>query len=120
MTDYDLYLPAVPTQKDWPRLYRQYVEANERLLDAVARIDAPDATLDPDLSGAHDDAGRALVRCPASELIHVAQKVRVAQNLTDINRAFPNLSYLIEADIFRLLGIPEPNQPLLPTLHTTG
>ena len=57
---------------------------------------------------------------PTTHFIQVGQKMRVVQNLANIDQIFPNLSHIIVQDIFKLLGIENADTALLPTPHAVA
>jgi hypothetical protein len=92
---------------DWQKLYVNYQAASAAIVDATG--DIADELLER-----HEQAARALIAFPATALTHVGQKIRAVQNLVHIDQLYPGLTNILLSDIFRLLGIDQPDEPPLP------
>ena len=120
MPDKPLYIPSPPLANDWQRLYRQYEKWNQAILSEMAASRATRDDLNPELLAKHHAAAHVLIECPTTHFIQVGQKMRVVQNLANIDQIFPNLSHIIVQDIFKLLGIENADTALLPTPHAVA
>jgi len=120
MLDKPLYIPTPPLANDWQRLYRQYEKCNRAIVAEMAASRTTRIDIDPELLAKHHAAARVLIECPTTHFIQVGQKMRVVQNLANIDQIFPNLSLIIVQDIFALLGIENADTALLPTPHAVA
>jgi hypothetical protein len=103
---------------DWTAAFDRYRETSLAMLisnDQVINAASLPDEVDPALSQAHMQAGMALLHVPARHLLHVAQKVRVAETLFRISQHHFKLVEILLDDLFSLAGLNTSDAQPLPT-----
>jgi hypothetical protein len=100
---------------DWTAAFDRYREANLALLDSMDKVknaasspglDEDDSELgDPVTGEAYTKAGMVLLYVPARHILHVVQKIRVADTLFRISQHHPDFVQILLDDLLSLASL---------------
>jgi hypothetical protein len=99
---------------DWLQTFDRYRKASNALLAEIDRADAEHDDINPDIGNAHYGAGLAVLYVPALNVVQVAQKIRVADNLFQLGQVHPDLAQILLDDLLSLVGLESGDVPALP------
>lgn len=114
MTDNASTKAAPEREAAWAETYRAYTTACTALQVENAFAVHTRADINREVEEHHNLAAIALLETPAANIVHVAQKLRAADNLLNLSQLYPGLADLLLADIFALIGIDSGDQRPLP------
>jgi len=90
---------------DWAMAFESYQAAATAWQAELRRSDKTQVDPNDEIDTVHRRAGLILLSLPARNIAQIAQKVRVAENVFDLDSAFvdlPNLPHLLLADLLAL------------------
>lgn len=99
---------------DWSETFDRYRLASTALLAEMDRCEATGDDIDREIGDSHQSAGMAVLYVPARNVVQVAQKVRVADNLFHLGQTHPDLAQILLDDLLSLVGLESGDAPALP------
>jgi hypothetical protein len=99
---------------DWNTAFDRYRTTSGTLLAEMDRADEIGEDIDDDIGRDHRNAGLGVIYAPASNVVQVAQKIRVADNLFQLTQVHPDLAQILLDDLLSIAGLASGDQPPLP------
>jgi len=100
---------------DWATAFDRYRQASGALLAELDRVEGGDIDeIDGQISDVYTLAGMQLLYVPTRHVVHIAQKIRVANNVLYLDGMHPDLAQLLIDDLLALAGIEDGDAAPLP------